>query len=238
MDLSEILKLADIINQFSPLPAYSIMLGVCDDGLPLMLDLTEPGAGSFLIAGDRQSANRAMIRCILETALSHATDREIRIHYFANEEEDIAAKASDSSSQKSIRFGSREAGMVIEGLWKLIGDREKNNENIPIHLLILDHLEKVLEYHPSEKTAELINILQYGPSVGVWAIGAVETRDINTNLFELIEAFPSRIISKVEDKAMARYLTGVPYADLSDLSAYEAFIRAGQDLFSVTIPAI
>ena len=48
----QILSMERVLGNERIVPAYSLVLGICEDQLPLVLDLTDPSPGSVLIAGD------------------------------------------------------------------------------------------------------------------------------------------------------------------------------------------
>ncbi len=55
--------------QPAAIPAGSLLLGMAEDGLPVLLDLYNPVAGPLLVAGDRGSGKTALLR-----SLAHASN--------------------------------------------------------------------------------------------------------------------------------------------------------------------
>ena len=61
--------LSEILDQTGPLPPHSVILGICEDGLPFLFDLTNPAPGSLLIVGDEGSGKSRLVRSVLASAM-------------------------------------------------------------------------------------------------------------------------------------------------------------------------
>ena len=62
--------LASSIAQPAGLPGGSLMLGLAEDGLPVLLDLYDPAPGPLLVAGDGGSGKTALLQSLARAAAS------------------------------------------------------------------------------------------------------------------------------------------------------------------------
>jgi hypothetical protein len=58
-------SLAGLIRKIGPQPPYSALVGLCEDGLPFLLDLSDPVPGAVLIAGDPSSGKTRLLQSLL-----------------------------------------------------------------------------------------------------------------------------------------------------------------------------
>ena len=58
-------SLREMVNKFGPLPPFSAVVGICEDGLPFLFDLSDPTTGSVLINGDDSTGKVRLLKTIL-----------------------------------------------------------------------------------------------------------------------------------------------------------------------------
>ena len=56
------LPLAQTLSKFGKLPNSALFLGIAFDGLPILLNLSDPTPGPILVAGDQASGKRALLQ--------------------------------------------------------------------------------------------------------------------------------------------------------------------------------
>jgi hypothetical protein len=229
-------ELKVLLKDFHPLPAYSLVLGVCEDRLPLILDLKETGVGAFLIVSDRAASNRRIINVILDSAYLHTTRYQVSIHILTSEKEQWHPARGKLQVRNIISLGDPLVPDLIAELLALMETREDGRLRLPVHLLVIEDFIGLAESLPPEVYRKLLILIQQGPFWGLWVIASMTTGQLQEKYYEGIERFPSRIVGKIEEAALARYFTGLPRANLQELTPEEARVRVGGDVFSVWIP--
>ena len=61
-------SLAEVLDEFGPMPPEALFLGVASDGLPVLLNLHDPVPGPILIAGDAGTGKTILLQIIAEAA--------------------------------------------------------------------------------------------------------------------------------------------------------------------------
>ena len=69
--------LREVLARLNPCPSYSMLMGVCDDDLPLLLDLSNPAAGSVLVVSDVQYGNTLFVKTMLASAYTLNTPQQV-----------------------------------------------------------------------------------------------------------------------------------------------------------------
>jgi hypothetical protein len=105
-----------------------------------------------------------------------------------------------------------------------------------VQLLVIDQITELLAVISPQTGRMLLRLIKHGPFWGIWVIGTMTTLQLDEPYYEVIESFPSRVVGRIEDKEFARYFTGLPLANLRDLTPVEALVRAREDVFSVWLP--
>jgi hypothetical protein len=225
-----------VLEELDPLPAYSLMLGMCEDDLPLVLDLNNPGSGSFLIAGENEGSNTNLLHSILTSAYSVNTEEQLNIHLLSPYADDLVELHKLPHLKISFDPGRPECEIMIEELVNLVHQRRSRQKD-PIHLLAIDSLDLLLHSLSPEAYMKFNWLVEFGPKAGVWVFATIDTNDIRKSHMGLLEGFKSRILGNIQFQRIARYLSGTTDPVLEELMpGMEAIVRSGDDLIRIWIP--
>ncbi len=208
--------LADVLDRHPELPASAALLGLCEDGLPLVLDLEDRSTGSLLLVSDDSFASRKHLGMILASVQSLNQPENVRIHLVTRRPDrfngsphlmDILSPDDD----KTYHLLSELVGLVenrltvakfsvgrsfISSLSGLVGfsgfapTPNQAEEQPVLHLLVIDQLELVLQQMEPGGYAFLRWLLRRGPQMGVWTIASYTTSGSNT-LFSVEKPVPT-----------------------------------------------
>ncbi len=233
-NLAEIPLLEEVLENLHPLPVYSVLLGLCEDGLPVILDLTDPSAGAFLIAGDNGFANFALLYSILTTPYKVNTEKEVNLHMISTQADDLIELHRQPHFKISFDPSRPECEIVIEEMVNLVHHRQGSGEIQPIHILAIDGLDLLFQTLSMEAQSWFKWLLQFGPEAGVWIFATIESNCVNNTHYGVIESFPSRILGNIKSPQMARYLSGMSRDNLNDLTQEsQFFMRSGGGSFNM-----
>ncbi len=97
-------NLRTIIQETGPFPAASVILGVCEDGLPFMLDLLDHSSGSLLVAGDRRTGKTTLLKTMLASAAYINNPQEVRFRDHFQPGTRIATPGKPAALHLYLRF--------------------------------------------------------------------------------------------------------------------------------------
>lgn len=219
------------------LPAYSIFLGLCDDGIPLILDLTDSNTGSFLIAGDNDASNYTVLSSLLTSAYCFNGPKEINIHLISQHLDDFPMLLKTPHLNLCLKPEQIETSIAFEELVNLGKQRRKGESLIPYHLVAIDGLDSFIKTADLQIPKLLTWLIENGPEVGIFVIATIESIQIAPKLFPILNCFPSRILNQISNPGMARYLSGMRDPKLSDLTpGLDAVVFSGNKHNRIHIP--
>ena len=193
------------------LPAGSLLLGMAEDGLPVMLDLYDPAPGPLLVAGDGGSGKTAFLQSL--------------------------ARASNLQDPGDIAFGvltpfpeewtALETLPLCLGVWpafhpsasdflaQLVNWAKILPETRQVVLLLFDGLD-LMNAGDYQSQHDLRWLLMYGPERHIWPVISVNPARL-TRLKAWLEYFHTRVIGQVKHAQSARSLVKDPQISLDDL---------------------
>ena len=170
--------LADLLDRFKHVPAHTAIVGVCDDGAPILFDLLDDRTGPLLVLGDHRGGNTALLQTIIETAIAYNPAEDVRFLVITSQPREyvtLAEKATRTGHCLGI-FNSQESN-IGEQILRAVGFAEQRyaeGKAGPPILLILDDLQFILKMD-SDVRLDLEWLLKNGPTAHIWPLAALST---------------------------------------------------------------
>lgn len=231
-----------LIHQQAGLPAQTSILGVCEDGLPVLLDLNDPTPGSLLVIGDDRSSQLGLLRTLIASVASRNTARGIQIVVITCDvpawREWVTAQAYDRyclSIEGVDQVGDLSDWVMRLGDW--IEERRSGQRSGPPILLIMD----TLSFLP--RLAEDIRqnfewMVKEGPAARIWPVAAIST-DLARLLEnrQMLEPFTTHICGLITNQSTLQKVAGtaVPEAASSFQSGQFA-VQLGETWLRFSLP--
>jgi len=216
--------LEEILDELDPLPAYSLLLGLCEDGLPLILDLTDPYCGSFLIAGDNDHTNFNILYSLLTSGYKINTPAEVNLHLISPRADELFELHKQPSFKICFDPARPECEIVVEEMVNLVHQRQGTLDIQPIHILAIDRLDLLFQTLSPEAQRWFCWLQENGPEAGLWIFASIESRRIKNTHYGVIDGFPSRILGNIQSPRLVRHLSGLSRNRLGDLIPDEQFL--------------
>jgi hypothetical protein len=216
----ETLNLGAVLESRGPFPPYSAMLGVGEDGLPFLLDLTNPAPGALLNAGDRGSGKTRLLRAILASAVAMNTSEQVAFNLIANDPDEFADLVQTGHCLEVMSVNeslSEELEALIDGLAVIVEERRRSTPGDPTLLLAIDGLEACLESLSDQGFARLYYLVKHGPRSRVWTIASLSSERGRPVDGRMLAAFRTRLIGHIKNAERAGYLSGDSSLDTRDL---------------------
>lgn len=232
-------SLAGLIREIGPQPPYSALVGLCDDGLPFLLDLSDPSPGSILIAGDRGSGKTRQLQAILASAGALNQPEEVCYTVITPRPAEFELLQSQAHCLDVLTPGERAACALVLDYAEIANQRRTGRETGALLVLAVDDLAALDRYLDDKATRYLQWLLQHGPSVGIWTFASLEAGRARELDRRLLPAFGTRFIGKIASPGRASDLTGCPEPVVEALEGGRQFcVLFGNEWIRFWIPEL
>jgi hypothetical protein len=189
------LTVRQMLAKYTGVPAQTAMLGVCDDGLPVLLDLTDDHPGPILVTADDACGKTELMQTILNTAITSNSPYEVKYSVIASNPDEWSIYNNPSNSSHCMSFqGYFEsgAGETIMRLAEIAEQRRVGKEEGAAILLMIDDLR----FMPKADFDVRINfewLLKNGPSQQIWPVVSLPTQSA-MEMSRMVTYFRTRLI--------------------------------------------
>src|SRR3990170_1803940 len=190
-----LISLSDLIDEFSPFPRQSCILGLCEDGLPLMLDLADPRTSSILILSENKSWLRNLIKFLLTSLIEFNQPSEVRFAMISPDRFGWEFEARSPHCLVNYSPYQREASELVMNLCGIVEQRKSGRQLGPAVIMIIEDLS----YTASSSLDKDISIhfrwlIEEGPNANVYTLASLSSVDINSIPERILSCFSRKII--------------------------------------------
>lgn len=203
--------LSDAMERLGKLPAMATLLGIAQDGLPLLLRMDLPASGPLLVMGDKGCGKTAFLQTLMQTTLRLHPVRQIGMVTITDFPDEWQRK---NLPQPSLGLWPGYERSATEMLFYLSEWARKGGDDHAI-LLFFDGLDSILHYELQAQTA-FAYLLKEGPRARIWPVVTINAARA-AKLPQWIEYFYTRVYGRVSHPELADELTPVPGAPLAGL---------------------
>lgn len=222
-------RLTALLQGLVGLPPHTAVLGVCDDDLPVLLDLADPAPGALLVACDERTQRMAALRTLVHTAAALNSPRNVQFLVLSTQPEEWRRWVEGTPAVRHcLAIEGLEEGACDRWLLKLstwADQRRTGGANGPAVLLVVDDLSAAtrLEY---DARVNFDWLVKEGPAVKIWPVAAAAAESL-PGLGRWVRLFKSRILGYTLDPEV--------YRQAAQLSDEELAMFSEPDLFAVHI---
>ncbi len=185
------------------------ILGLDNEGVPLLLRLSSPEVAHCLIAGTTGSGKTELARTIIASLAIHQKPRDIQLALFDPKFHGLAFCADLPHLLFPIVSDPHE---ILERLNYLVNEMERRDrEQItrPRIVVVVDELADVIETGGKEVESALTRLVQRGRSAGMSVIACTQKPTVRAVGALLKANFPVRLVGRVTSAEDARVAAGV-----------------------------
>ncbi len=204
---------ADPLDAFLSIPETGLVLGLANDGQPILLDWSNPAPGPILVTGDRGSGKTAFLQGLLQVAsLTHSPKRIQFMVVTDFPAEWSKRRFSHQLAQVYPAYEIATADVIFQlASWVGVGGDDR------AVFLLWDGLDAILHLLPDAQEA-LRFLLLRGPAAGLWPVVTASARQV-VGQPGWLELFRTRIYGRIADPLLETELTPLPGANLNTLTS-------------------
>ncbi|MDR3575660.1 MAG: FtsK/SpoIIIE domain-containing protein [Anaerolineaceae bacterium] len=198
--------LAELLNKFNYIPPQTAFLGVCEDGQPVLFDLTDHRVGPLMIMGDPGSGKTTLLKVMVQSAVAINSPSEINYLVISQKPQDW-----QDLTAEGLRTGHCLAETVKEpaetaewlmNLSDMVEKRYNGKELSAPVLVILDDLRFVIGADTSVRL-NLEWLLKMGPAMHIWPVVTLRTADAMT-MGRWTSQFRTRFLGHMSNEGVNR----------------------------------
>ena len=228
-----------ILSRFSNLPAQSALLGLGDDGLPVMLDLLDPSPGAVAIIGDEREAQLEMLRSVIASAALRNSPRALQFVVLSMQPESwqkwVTERGFDRHSMGILPANEETAREWILRMADWTEDRRTGRRSGPPVLFILD----TLSFLPRLELDARLNfdwLAKEGPIAAIWPIAAISI-DLAASLGSRLGPFQTKVLGYTDDPSLYVRVANVDPEETGAFRKRGTFaVRVGENWLRFRLP--
>jgi len=194
-----------VLKQLVGVPRETALLGVCEDGLPVLLDLNDPAPGSLLVCADDFDLRMGVLRTLLQSAMALNSPRHVQFLVLSARPQEWQDWLPENESRHCLGVEEiREEG-AARWLLKLstwADQRRTLGKDGPSVLVMIDDLSAAtrLEY---EARVNFDWLVREGPAVKIWPVASAAAESL-PGLGRWARLFQSAILGAALDAEVYR----------------------------------
>ncbi len=228
-----------LMPEVAPLPAATVLLGLSNDGAPLLARLSSPEVAHILIAGTTGSGKSALLRAIAASVILGHTPTTMRLLCIDPKGHTFRELADAPHLTRPPVIGVGEADEALHSLVRMMEARDRRGESpdetfsvdgcpaTPHIAVLVDELADLVMQAGADIAEPLTRLLQRGRQAGIHIVAATQ-RPSAAVLSGLMRAnFPLRLVGRVTSADDARVASGRAGTNAHILNGRGDFLAVG-----------
>ncbi len=214
--------LSSLLADSAALPHTALFLGLAEDGLPVLLDLSDPTPGPILVIADQAGGKTALLQMVARAAeLAHPAS-EVQSGIVTPYP---AEWQKFQTSPGTVGIYATQEGGARDLLQSLVTWAHNNKGEGQSILLLIDDLEAVIQMD-SQAEQNLRWLLLRGPSRRVWPIITMNASRLH-NLEAWLGFFRTRLFGLIQDPHDSQWVSNDMEQTFASLTPSQFSMREG-----------
>jgi len=200
-----------LLPEVLPLPASAVLLGLTDEGAPLLVRLASPEVAHILVAGTTGSGKSALLRTLAASVVLGHAPQMTRLLCLDPKGRAFQTLADMPHLTRPPVVDTDEAVEALHSLVRVMEARDRRGESpeaVPRVIVLIDELADLVILGGAAVSELLTRLLQRGREAGIHIVAATQ-RPSAAVLGGLMRAnFPLRLVGRVVSADDARVASG------------------------------
>jgi S-DNA-T family DNA segregation ATPase FtsK/SpoIIIE len=206
---SDPIRLLPLCAQLATVPPFAAVLGVEEDGTPLLVRLTAPDVAHILIVGTTGSGKTALARTLLTSLAMHNRQTQVQLILIDPKGRGFGPLAQLPHLLGKVATDPQEAVEHLRWVVEEMERRDREQTNRPLLVVAIDELADLLQTGGSAVEAMLTRISQRGREAGIHLVACTQKPTAALIGGAIKANFPVRLVGTVASRDEARYATGL-----------------------------
>ena len=220
------LKLLPLCARIPPsrIPLGTAVLGLADDGAPLLIRLPSPEVAHVLVAGTTGSGKTALLQTIILSLALLQPRRQLQFVLIDPKGRAFEPMAGLPHLLRPIVCDAAEAVQALQALVNLMEHRDRSRVTEPRVIVAIDEVADLVQTGGPAILESLARLVQRGREAGLHVIGATQ-KPSSAVIGPLVRAnFPVRLVGRVVSAEDARVAAGVGGTGAERLTGHGDFV--------------
>jgi S-DNA-T family DNA segregation ATPase FtsK/SpoIIIE len=214
---AQVVRLLDLCRRLSEecaqgqgsMPPVTAVLGLDQDGVPLLLRLPSPDVAHVLISGTTGSGKTALARTMVASLALYNSQRALQVVVVDPKGRGLMAFEGLPHLLVPVVREVEEAVEVMERLVEEMERRDAEGRSEPRLVVVLDELADLVQVGGREMERVLTRLTQRGREAGIHVVGCTQ-KPAAAVIGSLVKSnFPVRLVGSVASPEDAKVATGI-----------------------------
>lgn len=211
------------------LPELAPILGLDENGVPLLLKLSSPDIAHILITGTTGSGKTTLMRSMVASlALQNSSD-QLRLMLIDPKRRGLAHFNGLPNLVCPVITDPLDALHRLKWAVRHMEKRDETNINVPMLVIVIDELAELVLANGREFEQLVGRLTQRGREAGIHLIASTQKATVNAIGTIARSNFPTRIVGRVMSLEDARAATGVNGSGAEKLMGQGDFLLYARD---------
>jgi DNA segregation ATPase FtsK/SpoIIIE, S-DNA-T family len=221
---AEPVRLLPLCSRLATAPAFAAVLGVEEDGTPLLVRLTAPDVAHILIVGTTGSGKTALARTLLTSLAMHNRQTQIQLILIDPKGRGFGPLAQLPHVLGGVVADTQAALEQLRWVVEEMERRDREQVNRPLLVIAIDELADLLQTGGAVAEALLTRLSQRGREAGIHLVACTQKPSAALIGGAIKANFPVRLVGTVASRDEARYATGLPDSGAEKLEGKGDFL--------------
>jgi S-DNA-T family DNA segregation ATPase FtsK/SpoIIIE len=206
----EMVRLLRLASRLGEIPRQAAVLGLDEEGVPLLLRLPSPEVGHVLVSGTTGSGKTALARSMVLSLALHNRQGEVQLVVIDPKGRGYEALGGLPHLKYPVLREVSEAAYALSEMVGLMIERDREGLREPRVVVVIDEMADLVMAGGAGVSRSIMRLTQRGREAGLHVIGCTQKPTVDA-IGSLVKSnFPVRLVGSVVSAEDAKVASGLP----------------------------